>query len=135
VSRAHLSARVLRAIVAAQGIYFVVTGLWPLVSMRTFELVTGPKTDDWLVKTVGVLVVAIGASLVVCARRNAVSTEAAVLGLGSAASLAAIDILYTLDGTIRPVYLADAALEILFAATWLVGWRNFRESERKRSDG
>jgi hypothetical protein len=33
------------------------------------------------------------------------------------------------------VYLADAALEILFAATWLVGWRNFRESERKRSDG
>ena len=36
--------------------YFVVTGVWPIVHMRSFLAVTGPKTDLWLVKTIGVLV-------------------------------------------------------------------------------
>jgi hypothetical protein len=43
----------------AQGAYYLLTGVWPLLSLRTFELVTGPKTDDWLVRTVGVLVLAV----------------------------------------------------------------------------
>jgi len=29
-------------------------GVWPLVSLRTFEGVTRPKVDSWLVKSVGV---------------------------------------------------------------------------------
>jgi hypothetical protein len=43
-----------------QGIYFLATGVWPLLSMRTFLAVTGLKTDLWLVKKVG-LILAIGA--------------------------------------------------------------------------
>jgi hypothetical protein len=39
-----------------QGGYYVLTGLWSLVSPRTFQAVTGKKEDYWLVKTVGVLV-------------------------------------------------------------------------------
>jgi hypothetical protein len=38
-----------------QGGYFLFTGIWPLVSRRTFEAVTGPKKDFWLAQTVGVL--------------------------------------------------------------------------------
>lgn len=47
----------------AQGGYFAVTGIWPLVSMRGFEWVTGPRTGRWLVKTVGALNVVIGVGL------------------------------------------------------------------------
>lgn len=47
----------------AQGAFYLATGIWPLVSMRTFERVTGPKTDKWLVKTAGVLITAIGGAL------------------------------------------------------------------------
>jgi len=47
----------------AQGVYFLLTGIWPLLSMRTFEAVTGPKVDRWLVKTVGVLVAVIGSKI------------------------------------------------------------------------
>src|SRR5687767_3732081 len=65
-----------------QGIYFLLTGVWPLVSMRTFEMVTGPKVDRWLVKTVGVLIAVIGSSLVLDRRRPSPGTMA--LGLGSA---------------------------------------------------
>ena len=41
--------------------FYVASGLRPIVSMRTFEKVTGPKTDEWLVKTVGLLIAVSGA--------------------------------------------------------------------------
>lgn len=50
-----------------QGIYFLATGIWSLVHIASFQKVTGPKTDLWLVKTVGLLVIAIGAGLIVTA--------------------------------------------------------------------
>jgi hypothetical protein len=56
---------------AVPGGYYVVIGIWPLISMRTFERVTGPKLDKWLVKTVGILVTVAGTTLLVgMARRN-----------------------------------------------------------------
>jgi len=46
----------MRALAIGQGLCYPLTGLWPLVSLRSFEKVTGPKADDWLVKTVGALI-------------------------------------------------------------------------------
>ena len=51
------------AVSLAQSLYFVVTGLWGIVSINTFQKVTGPKVDTWLVRTVSVLIVVIGAVL------------------------------------------------------------------------
>jgi hypothetical protein len=107
-----------------QGIYYAVTGVWPLVSMRTFEAVTGPKTDDWLVKTVGVLVGAIGGVLVLAGRRRrALEPEPALLAAGSAAGLAAIDTIYSLRGRISKIYLLDAVVEVALVAAWAVAMR------------
>ena len=44
--------------------YYLLTALWPLFHMDSFLKVTGPKTDLWLVKTVSVLLVAIGLSFI-----------------------------------------------------------------------
>ena len=52
--------------------------------IRTFEAVTGPKTDLWLVKTVGVLVAVIGAVLATAGLRGRVPPELALLGAGGA---------------------------------------------------
>ena len=49
------------ALALAQGAYYLLTGVWPLVSIGTFQRLTGPKADRWLVKTVGVLVGALAA--------------------------------------------------------------------------
>lgn len=62
-----------------QAAYFLVSGLWPIVSRPTFEAVTGPKTDYWLVRTVGGLACVIGTTLGVASYRNRVSRELAVL--------------------------------------------------------
>ncbi len=107
-----------RAVPLAQGAYYVGTGVWPLVSMRSFQGVTGPKMDTWLVKTVGVLVTAIGTSLLVSARRRRPTPEAAILGVGSALALAGIEVFYRRQRRISPIYLADALAEVAIAAGW-----------------
>src|SRR5687767_11872068 len=102
-----------RWMLMAQGVYYALTGAWPLVSMATFESVTGPKTDDWLVHMVGALAVAIGVTLVGSAPRRDPSSALLLAG-AAAAAFASIDLVYALNGTISWVYLADAVLEILF---------------------
>src|SRR5438105_14734562 len=76
-----------------QGLYYLATGLWPLVSIETFQMVTGPKTDHlvtgreadhWLVMTAGVLITAIGLTLLVTAWRRRNPPESAVLAIASA---------------------------------------------------
>ena len=67
-------------------------------------VVTGPKTDLWLVKTVGV-------------RR--ITDEIILLAAGSALGLAIIDVVSTRH--ISSVYLADAVAELGLVALWAVG--------------
>jgi hypothetical protein len=101
-----------------QGGYYVATGIWPLVSMRSFEATTGPKVDKWLVKTVGVLVSVIGATLWVGGTRRQSGPELKLLAKGSAAGLTAIDIVYVAKGRISPIYLLDAVLEAAIVGCW-----------------
>ena len=111
----------MRRLPVLQGVYCLLTGVWPLVSMRTFEAVTGPKVDRWLVKTVGLLVAVIGASLLADARRP--SRGSRVLAVGSAAALGGIDTVYSLRGRISKIYLLDALLEAMLVALWALGGR------------
>ncbi len=109
----------IRLTIACQGLYYLVTGIWPLVSIATFEAVTGPKTDDWLVQTVGVLAAAIGCALLLGTRRRSPAAETHALALLAAAAFAGVDIVFSLAATISPIYLADAVLQIAFAAVIL----------------
>jgi hypothetical protein len=108
-----------RRAVLAMAAYYLVSGAWPLLSMRSFEAVTGPKADRWLVKTVAALVLANGTTLAVGARRERIALETEVLALTSALAFSAIDVTYVLRGRIRPVYLCDVAVELALAA-WIV---------------
>ncbi|MBM4441395.1 MAG: hypothetical protein FJ027_13335 [Candidatus Rokubacteria bacterium] len=110
--------RLTHALALGQGLYFFTTGVWPLFSMRTFEAVTGPKVDRWLVKTVGVLVGVIGAVLTMAGARRRVEPEIAVLAAGSAAGLAAVDTVYATKGRISKIYLLDAVVEVALIAAW-----------------
>jgi hypothetical protein len=106
-----------RGVAAVQGLYFLLTGVWPLLSMDTFLAVTGPKTDLWLVETVGGLVTAIGAALLVSAGRG-VSPESVTLAVGSILALGTIDVVYFARRVIPLVYLLDGLAEVLLLAGW-----------------
>ena len=119
--------RLLRWVLAAQGAMYVVTGIWPLLHMKSFEAVTGPKTDDWLVYTVGLLLAVIGAVLLAALRRRTLDGLFVVLAIGAALSLTAVEVVHVLDGTIARIYLLDAAIETLIAALLAIGWRAGRD--------
>lgn len=102
----------MRTVLTLQGAYYLLTGFWPLVSIRSFEAVTGPKTDDWLVQTVGVLAAAIGASLVVGARRTPPNRETLTLSILAAIVFMAVDVVFVAAGTISLIYLIDAGLRL-----------------------
>jgi hypothetical protein len=108
-----------------QGAYYVASGVWPLLDDRSFQAVTGPKTDVWLVKTVGLLVAGIGAALLSEGRQP--GRAATVVGVGSAAALAGIDIYYAGKRRISPIYLLDAVAE----GVLLWGWAQRRRSVRE----
>jgi hypothetical protein len=86
--------------------------------MRSFERVTGPKRDHWLVKTVGVLVTAVGMTLVRAGGRGRVHPDVAFLGGLSALALATIDVVYVARRRISRVYLLDAVPELMLVAWW-----------------
>ena len=111
----------LRTVLGLQAAYYLVTGIWPWISMRTFEAVTGPKTDDWLVQTVGALVIAIGLALAVAAWKRDRSAPTITLSAASAAAFIVVDVVFVVSGTIRPIYLADAVAEAAILAGLALG--------------
>ena len=74
-----------RDVLRAQAAYYAVTGIWPIVHLPSFEAVSGPKPEGWLVKTLGALITAVGAALWVAAQRERPSRERAPSSPGSAA--------------------------------------------------
>lgn len=113
----------LRLVALAQSLYYIPTGIWPLVSIDTFQRVTGPKTDLWLVKTVGLMITVVGAALTMAGTRRRMSPEIPLLGIGSAAALTAIDVVYVAKRRISPIYLLDALGELILIGGWIAALR------------
>jgi hypothetical protein len=106
-----------------QALYYVVSGIWPLVHLRSFEAITGPKSDGWLVKTVGALVTVVGAVLGIAGLRGRLTPEIKLLAVGAGVSLATIDVVYVVRGRIARVYLLDALAHLVILGAWFSSWR------------
>ena len=120
-----------RRILAFQSAYYGLTGIWPILHLPSFEAVTGPKIDDWLVHMVGLLAAAIGLVLGAATVRNRVgSPDVVLLAIASAAAFAAIDLWYGVTGRISVIYLADAVVQIGLIAGLLFTWRTSGDAER-----
>lgn len=107
-----------RLVAALQGAYYTATGVWPLLSLSSFEAVSGPKTDGWLVITVGVLVTVIGLGLLAAAWTRQTGAPVRVIAIGSAAGLAFVDFYFALRGVIWPIYMLDGLGELVLIALW-----------------
>jgi hypothetical protein len=112
-----------RGLLFGQGVYYLGTGIWPIVDLSSFLRVTGPKTDIWLLRTLSLLICAVGAVLTLAGLRGRSSADARRLSGASALALLAADVYYVAKGTISPVYLLDAATEAPFVAAWLLPGR------------
>lgn len=100
------------------GAFNIATGLWPLVSMRTFEAVLGPKTDEWLVKAVGGLLISTGLVQLGAAGTPEGRRQARRIGMAAAGTLALVDAVYVPKRRISPMYVLDAALHLTWIGLW-----------------
>lgn len=95
-----------RRAAALQSAYYIPTGIWPLVpyvGMRTFEWITGPKVDRWLVQTVGALFGVIGVVIGRARSHDRITPEIETLAVGSALSLATVDVVFVARRHISPM--------------------------------
>jgi hypothetical protein len=115
----------LRVFLLIQGIYYIITGIWPLLDIHSFMLVTGPKNDIWLVKMVGLLTAAVAVAILTSYK----SPNRTVLVLSVSAALAylAIDVYYVSAEVIGPVYLADAVIEAMLILC--IVWKGFLKKD------
>ncbi|WP_312190318.1 hypothetical protein [Sphingobacterium sp.] len=92
-----------------QGLYYLITGIWPIVHIESFMMVTGEKIDIWLVRMVGLLSIAVAISLLFGQNKS----DKILLGVPAALAFIAIDVYYNITGTISRIYLLDAILQVV----------------------
>ena len=120
--------RIARGLALAQGLYWGVTGVWPILHPRSFEAVIGPRRERWVAKSMGAVVAAVGGTLLVAGARRRVTPGVMLLGATSALAVGGSAGWYAARGRLRRVYLADAAIEAALAAAWLGAGRAIGEA-------
>lgn len=111
--------KLFRYLVWTQATYILVTAIWSLVHIESFMAVTGGKTDVWLVKTVGALLVPVAISLYFHLFIDTDHRPAVALASLTALAFLCIDVYYALADVISDIYLADAVVELIFLCLWI----------------
>jgi len=101
-----------------QGIYTMMTAVWPILHIKSFMEVSGYKEDVWLVKTVAAVLIAVAACFLDAARSAHFNRPVAVLAVCSAIALASIDFYYSTADVISDIYQLDGVLQIAFLMAW-----------------
>jgi len=125
----------LKAVALLQGAYDLVGGLWPLLHMASFEAVTGPKTDDWLVRTVAGILVVVGVVLIQNALRGSVGHSVQWIAGGISLVLASVAMISSLAGFISWLYFFDGLIHLAFALAWGLHYLLRKRSTRTHHDG
>lgn len=110
-------------------LYYMITGVWPIVHIESFIWVSGPKYDIWLVKTAGILILVVGGVILSAGISRRITFEIFLLSIGCAIGLTVIDVYYVAVDRIWKIYLLDAAGEVLLIIAWLIGWFQAKERE------
>lgn len=109
-----------RLVAGGHAAYLLATGVWPLVHRRSFEAVTGPKEDFWLVRTVGGLAAAIGATLGLAVARGRRSPETVSLAVSSGLVFGLADLRAARSESLT--YLGDVVVQLALVPAWLQPW-------------
>lgn len=111
--------KIFRLLLWTQSTYIMITALWPLMHIDSFMAVTGYKTDVWLVKTVGALLIPVAVTLYIHLFIDTDHRPALVLGSLTSVAFIMVDFYYALNDVISDIYLADGIAELIFLIAWI----------------
>ncbi|MGH2398648.1 MAG: hypothetical protein ACRDFA_12515 [bacterium] len=106
----------MQALLRFQGIFYLLTGLWPFVHLESFVSVVGPMPDVFQLHVTSGLIVVIAGVLIAGSRRG--EPASVVLGIASALTFVVLDVAYA--RILRDIYWLDAAVEAAIAILLLV---------------
>ena len=86
-------------------------------------IVTGYKTDVWLVKTVGALLIPMSLTMLVHLVTRINHFPVVVLCLTAAIAFAVIDFYYSVTDVINDIYMVDGVIQVALICTWLIIWK------------
>lgn len=112
--RTHFHTRLLSF---SHALYLLFGGGWPLLHLKSFEAVTGPKHDEFLVRTVALLLILVG-SILLGQRKAVVESSAVQLAMGTSFILGTVAIVSAAGGWVWKVYFIDGTIHLLFVLAW-----------------
>ena len=121
--------KLFRIVLWVQTIYYFLTAAWGLIDIKSFMLVTGPKTDVWLVKTVSVLLLAVSFCFITNLIIKTNRWPVIILAVCCCIFLAGIDIYYAGKHVISAIYFVDSFAQVILLIAWIIIIvRNLKES-------
>jgi hypothetical protein len=118
----------IKTLISIQAGYTLFTAIWPIVHIESFMEVTGYKTDIWLVKTVGALLIPVAACLLSYIVIKSDRRPGAILGTLTCIAFISVDFFYATADVISDVYLLDGAVHVIFLSLWIyIWWGKYRE--------
>jgi hypothetical protein len=106
-----------------QGGWYLANGIWPLLSMRSFEAVSGPKPDAFQTRTAGVLFLAAGLALQPWSGSPYATDHDGTRILAAATAAGTAGVIWAHARSVRWTLLAESLLEAGFATAALRGRR------------
>ncbi len=105
-----------------QGMFYLITALWPLIHISSFEAVVGFKPDKFQLFTTDLLILIIAIPLLASIKQH--KTRAIVLlGLGSSLAFMVVELWFR--KSIRPVFFLDFIIEaVIFLALLYAVYKN-----------
>lgn len=97
-------------VIGLQGMYYLLTGIWPLIHLSSFEIVVGYKPDKFQFFTTTLLISLIAIALLASIKKEK-TRSIRILSLGSPLVFLMVELWFGKDG-IRPVFILDACIQV-----------------------
>jgi predicted outer membrane lipoprotein len=121
-----------RWIVIAQGAYYMLSGLWPLVHFSSFAQIVALRINPFQAQSFGALLIVIGASLLEASRRQPPGAFPTLLGVAVAAAIAVINLVWLPRLAVRSGLWIDVLIEVAIASALILLYPR-SQSERPRT--
>lgn len=118
--------KLIKLLLRIQSSYIFITAAWPIIDIKSFIAVTGPKNDLWLVKTVAALLISVSVTLGSFLFIKTDLRPAIILGASTSAAFIIVDFYYAISNVISDIYMADGLLETVFLLGWIIIIRKYK---------
>ncbi len=109
-----------RWVMLAQGAYYVITGLWPLVHFPSFAEVVGQQINPFQAQAFGAVIIVVGAALIEAARREPPGAYPTMLGTAVASAIAIVSLFWLPRSATSSGLWLDFIVEVAIAAALIL---------------